>query len=86
MMSVIDFTALTFEEKKRIVLDIILTRFDELSASTISKMVFIHKTDYKKTCDKLTGKKSHKEISEIVMNAMRDVEIEDFASRSHFFS
>ena len=48
--------------------------------------MFIHKLDYKKTCDELTGKKSYEQIFKIVMNTMTDVEIEDFASRSFFFS
>ena len=48
-------------------------------------MVFIHKLDYKKTCDELTRKKSYEQIFKIVMNTMTDVEIEDFASRSYFF-
>lgn len=53
----IDFSTQTFEEKKRIVLEIIVTRFEDLSASRIPLTVFIHKLDYTKSCGELTNKK-----------------------------
>ena len=80
----VDFSGISFEEKKRIILDSILraTNFNDPVAETLdwststmplfvrSSMVlsFIHKLDFERICGRLNGKKTIDEIIKIVFN------------------
>ena len=80
----VDFSGMSFEEKKRIILDSILraTNFNDLTAQTLdwstSTMLlfvnsavvlsFIHKMDFERICSHLNGKKTIDEIIKIIFN------------------
>ena len=80
----VDFSGMSFEEKKRIVLDSILrvTNFSDLTAHTLDwststmpllvnsavVLSFIHKMDFERICSRLNGKKTIDEIIKIIFN------------------
>ena len=82
--NIVDFSGMSFEEKKRIVLDSLLraTNFNDPAAQTLdwskstmplfvnSAVVlgFIHKMDFERICSRLNDKKTIDEIIKVIFN------------------